>query len=379
MNELRRRVQWVSGSPRRVHFYNGGMLRQRERAGRWAEVVDPYVVRPEQWPVWRTIWDSLNSWDSLLDRTGSLPHVLDVESVRPMPAFDHSFDQSLEALCLGRAREILAEQKPIRVFWSGGIDSTLVLTSFLMAGAPLDQLELIFTRDSVTEYPTFLSEHAPAALRRTEVTTFPHHNFVPDQRAHEFLDLPCMGDFIDPKVLNVTGGLGDKLFNSHGFLSRFKYASAFEPFERVVPRPLIAATEALMQASPLPIRTVSNFTWWLQLALDYQGELLQILAGISGASVAAQRKALRVFYDTAGFQQWALHHRDRLATDDPARLKLEAKQIIFTYTGDERYLNEKRKSGSLKFRKTPNVAWDEPILFILSDGSAVRPGALSST
>ena len=354
------------------------MVRQRERVGRWAEVVDAYVTRPEQWRVWRTVWDALNSWDSLIDRTGSLPHPLDVENLRPMPALDHTFGQSLEALCLERAREISAEQKPLRLFWSGGIDSTLTLTSFLLAGTPLDQLELIYTRDSLTEYPAFLTHFAPKGLRRTEVTAFPHHTFVPDHLAHNYLELPCMGDFIDPRVLNVTGGLGDKLFNSHGFLTRFTYAKAFEPFEQVVPRALIDATEPLMRASPLPIRTVSNFTWWLQLALDYQGELLQILAGISGASVQPRRRALRVFFDTAGFQQWAFHHRDRVATNDPAKLKLDAKKVIFSYFGDEAYLNEKRKSGSLKFRKTPNVAWDEPILFILDDDSAVRPGASSS-
>lgn len=368
-----KRKSWVSGQPRRIHLYNGGMV----RSGRFASAIDPYVVRPEQWAPWRTVWNSLNSWDSLFDRTQSLPHPLDLENLRPMPAIDQSFAESLESLCITRALEIAAEQKPIRVFWSGGIDSTLALSSFLMAGVPLDQLEVLYTRDSISEYPAFFSQYAPKALRRTEVTSFPHHNFVPDHRAHEFLELPCMGDFIEPSLINVTGGLGDKLFNWHGFLNRFKYSNALEPYQKVLPRELLEVVAPVISASPLPIVTMSNCLWWLQLALDYQGELLQILAGISGSSAASKRAALRVFYDTERFQQWSFHNRDRLATDDPAQLKHAAKAVIFKYTGDEQYLQTKAKSGSLKFRKTPNVAWDEPILFILSDGGVVRPGPLS--
>ena len=62
-----------------------------------------------------------------------------------------------------------------------------------------------------------------------------------------------------------------------------------------------------------------------------------------------------------------------MATGDPAKLKLDAKRLIFKHTGDAEYLRTKLKAGSLKFRKTPNVAWDTPILFILDDGSVVRP------
>ena len=347
------------------------MVRKREQ---WAEHIEPFVEHAQAWARWDTLWTQLNSWDSLYDRTGALAHPLRIENLRPMPMIEQTFSRSLEALVIERALSIAAEGLPIRLFWSGGIDSTLVVSAFIMAGVPVDQLELLYTHDSVTEYPDYLVKFVPEGVRRTEVKAFPHHNFVPDQAAHQFVELPCMGDFVDPALLNVTGGLGDKLFNSHTLLTRFGYARALKPYRSVLPASLVDAAEPLVAACPLPIQTLSQFSWWVYFALNYQDELLQILAGVSDDSVTAKQHALRVFFDTEGFQQWSFHHRDQVATDDPAKLKLEAKRLIFKHTGDAKYLETKLKSGSLKFRKTPNVAWDSPILFILDDGSVIRPG-----
>jgi hypothetical protein len=291
-----------------------------------------------------------------------------------MPSVDQHFSQSLETLVLERALAIAAEGQPIRLFWSGGIDSTLVVSAFIMAGVPLGQLEVLYTHDSVAEYPDYLTKFVPVGVRRTEVRAFPHHTVVPDHAAHQFVELPCMGDFVEPGKLNVTGGLGDKLFNSHTILTRFGYAKALKPYRSALPASLVDATGPLVAVCPLPIQTLSQFSWWVYFALNYQDELLQILGGVSDDSVTAKQQALRVFFDTEGFQQWSFHHRDRVATDEPPKLKLDAKQLIFKHTADTKYLETKLKSGSLKFRKTPNVAWDSPILLILDDGSLVRPG-----
>ncbi len=348
------------------------MVRQRFTGDRWAGTIDPFIERPNQAMTWFLLWSELNAWDSLFDRTGALPHPLRIENLRPMPAVDQSFAAPLESICLERARELAAEGRPLRVFWSGGIDSTLVVCSFLMAGVPVDQLELLYTADSMIEYPEFLTRSVPPGVKRTQIRAFPHHNFVPDRQAHAYLELPCMGDFIDPALLNVTGGLGDKLFNSHTLLTRFGYDKAFRRYDEVLPKSLLWVTEPLVAACPLPTVSLSQFIWWVYFALYYQDELLQVLGGVSDASVADKRDATRVFFDSPAFQQWALHHRDRVATDDPAKLKLDAKQLIFKHTADSEYLHTKLKAGSLKFRKTPNVAWDTPILFILDDGSVVR-------
>lgn len=349
------------------------MVRRRFTGNRWAAEIDPFIARADQSMAWFIVWSELNAWDSLFDRTGSLPHPLRIENLRPMPGVEPSFNDSLERLCVERALELSQEGRPIRLFWSGGIDSTLVVSSFLMAGVPHEQLELLYSADSVLEYPDFLARYVPPGVKQTKIRAFPHHNFVPDGQAHAFLELPCMGDFIDPTVLNVTGGLGDKLFNSHTLLTRFGYAKAFRPYTEVLPRLLLRVIEPLVAACPLPIQTASQLIWWLYFSLYYQDELLQVLGGVSGDSVSAKRDVTRVFFDSARFQQWALHHRDRVATGDPAKLKLDAKRLIFKHTGDAEYLRTKLKAGSLKFRKTPNVAWDTPILFILDDGSVVRP------
>ncbi len=352
------------------------MVRRSALDGLWYDRVEPFIERPDEWSAWTELLFELDAWDSLFDRSGAMPHPLRMENLRPLPAFRSDFDDSLEALCAARVAEVSALARdraaPVRLFWSGGIDSTLVVTSFLKWGPPPDQLELVYTDESEREYPGFLATFVPEAVRRVKVGAFPHHQFVSDHDAERFRDRPCMGDFLDPLAVNVTGGLGDKLFNSHMLLKRFGYHRAFEPYENVVSERLVDLTRAFVANSPLPTRTLFDFCWWVYFSLNFQDELLQVLAGVSGDTVEPRRRALQVFFDTEPFQQWSMHHRDRVATDDPTRLKYDAKWLIYQYTRDEQYLLTKLKAGSLKFRKTPNREWDNPILFILEDGEVVR-------
>lgn len=362
-----------------IIYYNGGLVRHYLMHGSNASLIEPFIVNHAEMEGLKTLLFGLGAWDSLFDRSGALQHPLRIKNLRPMPEIDHNFNANLLDVCLQRASEIQKMGKKIRLFWSGGIDSTLALVSMVLADVSHDQLEVIYNSDSVSEYPEFLSKFLPSDIPKIQVVSFPHHNFVPNSQAQAYRALPCIGNYIDPSVINVTGSLGDKLFNSHTLLNLFGYHNAFESYRKIISRELYEATISLVSVCPLPINTIYDFTWWIYFNLYYQDELLQILGGIDKNNVYEYKTATCAFFDGYEFQQWSYHNRDRVATSDQAHLKYQAKQIIRSYTLDEEYCRYKLKQGSLKFRKTPYVEWDRPILFILENGEVVRDEGAFST
>ena len=73
------------------------------------------------------------------DRTDKKRNMLNVH-IDPIPKVEIGWNKTLEECFLERAREIWAMEKPVRLWWSGGIDSTSALTAFLLTKRKEDRL-----------------------------------------------------------------------------------------------------------------------------------------------------------------------------------------------------------------------------------------------
>ena len=91
----------------------------------------------------------------LLDRTFTINIPINVKSLFPMPHF-RPINKTFEEICNERARELLKRAQTlgvkIHIFYSGGIDSTLLLISFLKNTTPEQQKDIIvlLTETSIT-------------------------------------------------------------------------------------------------------------------------------------------------------------------------------------------------------------------------------------
>ena len=152
---------------------------------------------------WGNIYNLISLNVALVDRQQKmrLPFRFRLYDAFRMPTDLAGFDLTYEQCCERRATEILELSRrldrPIYVLYSGGIDSTLVLTSFMktMTAQELqDRVVVALSWDSVIENPRFYHDHI---RRRCRITTS-----------------DGLGSFLDGQRIVVGGEHNDQLFGA---------------------------------------------------------------------------------------------------------------------------------------------------------------------
>jgi hypothetical protein len=90
----------------------------------------------------------------IADRTQSVKLPIKLQVPRPWsaPATHYTLDKFFEF----RVKNCLGTDQKINLFWSGGIDSTAMLTAFLKHTESRDQLRILYTPFSTYEHPLYL-------------------------------------------------------------------------------------------------------------------------------------------------------------------------------------------------------------------------------
>ena len=217
--------------------------------------------------------------------------------------------------------------------WSGGIDSTVAVTSLLKNGfdRTKHKIKIALTVQSISEYRFFFERHI--AL---------NFEYVP------------YNEVLYSQFPVITGELGDQLFGSD-ILLKVSYnlgedlcqsadiknviISALGPKSG----PIVEHYLPIAQYCPIPVETVHDFLWWWNFTQKWNNVKYRLLNFVAGA----KPENLISFYDTTEFQQWSL--------DTPTRIKMPAgilsykkpaKDYVISFTKDESY-KDKLKVGSL--------------------------------
>ncbi len=335
------------------------------QVGALSYVSAPMAVRPtvlgHSVPVGYRL-SSLYFGCGLVDRTGTLDHGFPVELIDPLTDLAISDDllspgtvtrasavSSMESLCLERAEEIVnrarAENRPIRLLWSGGIDSTAAAVALFKTIDPLqDQLEIYYSKHSVKEYKTFFNQF---------VTQYRH------------IKIKSIGDALGSDALLVTGEHGDQLFGSLKALS-INWKLLNSPWQaglRVELSKRLASSyrvdqvvdylAPLVKRAPVPVYSLWDLLWWLNFSTKWQSVALRIPAIEASKKkpvldIHQQFDLTEHFFRKDAFQLWALRHR-RFAIDagDWKTYKWPLKEFIYTYNNDKYYRKGKRKIASL--------------------------------
>jgi hypothetical protein len=100
------------------------------------------------------IFQSGKSRFGIVDRTGSIKQPLNYHIPRPwkMPTQCFTIDQATELM----VKEFKSINTKINIMWSGGIDSTFTITSFLKYHNDLSQIRILYSPWSTYEHPEYL-------------------------------------------------------------------------------------------------------------------------------------------------------------------------------------------------------------------------------
>jgi hypothetical protein len=195
------------------------------------------------------------------DRSRCLIDIPEIECITPIGSLIKP--KSIDELCYGSAKYIIdnSRDKKLAVFWSGGIDSTLVLTELLKL-TPSDKIVVVMNNNSIKEYPEFYKKYIENKLEVKQVSLY-------------------SGDYsylLQDSVL-VSGHLMDSNFGPIVYP-----AIPVDILKQSIPKFLSNLTNSsielytkLISGCPRQLENVKDLFWWFEYAVNYQNEQISML------------------------------------------------------------------------------------------------------
>ena len=288
---------------------------------------------------------------NVYDRTQSMIVCDAIECITPIGTLTEP--KSIEELCHNSAQNILtrAESKKIYVTWSGGIDSTVVLSEMLKI-APKEQIVVLMDKNSVKEYPDFYKKYIAGQLETRSMSFY--------------TDDPLRVALTDGIV--VTGHLLDPVFgaNIYQALPKERLQQTIEDFLKPLNNFSEISYRRLVAACPRKLETVKDFFWWLDYTLNYQSEQLMWLLEIEQMILDKN-----LFHFGAG-EDW-----NNYAVSTPTEIKwpgydfpnykIGLKQHLEKFTKDSNYTQHKLKMPSWRHYRTDEQRRQNKAVWITTD------------
>ena len=306
---------------------------------------------------WGKIYNLINHAVNTNDRTQTLklPIHQSIYDKCVMPAYATT-NMSYQDCCDEKVKEIyelsVRLNKPIGIMWSGGIDSTGVVVSFLRNYSIDDlrkRIKIIMSSQSIPENPKFYMEYI-----------LPNFPFVNSETT------PWL---FDGSMILVSGEFNDQLFGSD--MIRSLLISDKESVKRKLDKDYLLQfvnkkigdlkisrilCDAIYDSSDkhgIVLEKNSDWFWWFNFCFKWQNVHFRIYCltmpkNVSSIDREWDKTYLHHFYQTDSFQLWSMNNPQVREFDDWKDYKLEAKKLIFDFNKDELYYQNKIKSASLQ-------------------------------
>ena len=269
-----------------------------------------------------------------VDRTQTIPSIVKthIDDDQLIPAGQPKSFDYLD-ICLQRAQELLDTNQHINVLWSGGLDSTVALFSFLRQAKHLDQLSIVCTFESILESGRLFD----LAIRNSGVR-------IKFDQTRDECNLPYSYDSEDPTQLYVNGQCGDQLFGPAKSIHQSGISSD-DPWTAGFSQRFLDVIEPSIKFSPRPINTVRDLRWWL----FFNHTWTTVLYDDCIERPADVGRRIKSFYATPEFQRWSMHTPTYYERTDQYRWP--AKQALSQLIDYPYYIEHKKKSFSYTWNK----------------------------
>ena len=307
--------------------------------------------------LWFKFYDRVVSQTvSLVDRSERIvmPYNFHLHEPFRIPTDLSNFNLSYEECCLLRAEEILNHSTktglPITLLYSGGIDSTMVVISFLKIKNYLrDKITIAMSPESIAENPNFYYNY----IR-------PNFNL---RSSEQFSNL------FDGKSIIIGGEHNDQLMGSDivGKVSgEFGFDRVNEPYKNGLLHEWFIINEVPkecadwwfdmlvwhVEQAPCEIKTFFDLMWWLNFNFKWQTVFFRILLRVgkthrSNINQDFVDNKFFHFFSHSNFQKWSMLNPHLKIKNSWDTYKFHVKDLIYDFTNDSTYRNEKLKVGSL--------------------------------
>ena len=291
--------------------------------------------------------NSLLGYSGVINRQQDMVYKFQTTSLPEPETHDLTFDEC----CLRRGQEIwrMAQDRPVIVFWSGGIDSTVVLTALIATNDDWTKKLIIYTSEHATkyEYPWFWDRYLKKLPSRILI--------------NQDFNNP---EIYQPDAIVLSGHCGDQLWGINWLRFIHDADSAHwsdfmshDHFLQRIPLQLrnilIEYIKRQIEIFPRPINTIKDLIWMLNFTHAWDYVRLRPMVRLSDLSLLDR---MIHFYDNWDFQTWAMNNPQSRIWTEWREYKQTAKDFIYRLTKDDHYRRHKCKELSLRY------CCDEPSL-----------------
>ena len=312
--------------------------------------------------------------------------------------------QSLHDLINQRAIEIFelakSKKKRIIIMWSGGIDSTVILTSFLKNLNLVDHemITVALTPHSIADNPDFYFKFISTNKRIRIVSAS---------------ELEVTDEFLNKNII-LHGDPGDGILGpSTGMYTYFSSNNQhLEPWKKHLKTIQQLLEPTLKQNNfvqpgigkwfvDIAVRTleesgysdhvssVADWYWWTYFNFKYSSmctyplyhtRLKNDCAPLSEENIEFYSKT--VFYHTPEFQCWSYSNlKELIGSNVHKTYKLKAREYIYDFDKNFVYFSRKRKTSTtaptIKRQKIAVAGWDKRFKPIMAGGAKLKPIVLT--
>lgn len=266
------------------------------------------------------------------DRNEIITPNTNIKILTPLGEICTSLD--IKEICMQRAIELSKlvqnNNKKIHIFWSGGIDSTVVFLC-LREVLPANKIAVLYTKESLIEYQGFFEQHIQNTFETFEFSM---------ATVWKAIELACL------KGIAVTGEIGDQIYGSVLYLERGKewLTQPWESFDSG-----ISSNESyhrFVQACPQKITNTAEFLWWVNYSMKYQ--LVQCRMLLDN-TVSQLNHNFYHFFDTKNFNDYAVSTpiEEKIPDYEIGYYKKPLRDVIYQLSNDAAYAYTKPKVRSL--------------------------------
>jgi len=301
-----------------------------------------------QWPQhnWKHVLKTYNlatGVDSLISpRMGHNTFPFDNSAVDRLkiapPAYDNTFKKTFAEITNQQCCTWLQEKndRPWLIFWSGGIDSTVIVTAILKntTAADRENIRIVCNRASIYELPRFFYNHI--------------------QPNFELLPSPMLGSDLFEKYHVITGDFADQLYGGGGLWEMMHFTPEYLIRDlRSDPDRLLDFLSAgqdrefavwyyecmlkNIDSVDVPVETYHDFWWWQFFNYSQSSIYLAAIATHSFDQNSMANYQYPDWFATDDYQQWAMNN-NQLGIKYSQNLidsKLASKQYIYEFDHDE--------------------------------------------
>lgn len=271
-----------------------------------------------------------------VDRTGTIDFG-NGDVITPLPTVKTT-DQTLAQVASAKVAEIktMAETagKEIFLFWSGGIDSTLVLAAFVAAN---ENLVVGLNDGNKREYPEMYEKIKSGEY--SNISWVPTNNFYINELYDEYF---C-----------ISGELGDQIIGTTNYFKIPREAKELREgllndYTTVIPaKYLTDEVNTILGYCPFTITDTADFFWWLNFILKYQS--VQTRLPMTHTSDYVDLDTYEHFFEGDLWQQWAMSNRalakQFIVDNKPRDYKKPYKDYIVSVLNDAGYLTKRKEFG----------------------------------